>query len=128
MEMINTIFAAADLEAEEKHASAFKALSHKTRLAIFYHLVRKGEAGDTVGNLQEAVAIPWATLSHHLDVLHRADLLESRRKERYVFYRVRPERVSDLYVCLLRVVNCPTEIPEDIHVRLSQDPPVVSRP
>ncbi len=96
MEMINTIFAAADLEAEEKHASAFKALSHKTRLAIFYHLVRKGEAGDTVGNLQEAVAIPWATLSHHLDVLHRADLLESRREERYIFYRVRPEKVSDL--------------------------------
>ncbi len=96
MEMIRTISDAADLEAEQKHASAFKALSHKTRLAIFYHLVRKGESGETVGNLQEAIAIPWATLSHHLDVLRRADLLASRREERYVYYRVRPERVSDL--------------------------------
>ena len=96
MEMIRTISAAVDLEAEGKHATAFKALSHETRLAIFYHLVRKGEAGDTVGNLQEAIAIPWATLSHHLDVLRRADLLSSRREERYIYYRVRPERVSDL--------------------------------
>ncbi len=96
MEIINTIFAAADLEAEEKHAEAFKALSHKTRLAIFYHLVRKGEAGDTVGNLQEEIGVPWATLSHHLDILRRADLLASRREERYIYYRVRPEQVGDL--------------------------------
>ena len=96
MEIINTVLAATDLEAEQKHASAFKALSHKTRLTIFYHLVRKGEAGDTVGNLQEATDVPWATLSHHLDVLRRADLLASRREERYIYYRVRPDRVSDL--------------------------------
>ncbi len=88
--------AAAFLSPEQKHADAFKALSHKTRLAIFYHLVRKGEAGDTVGNLQQAIDIPWATLSHHLDVLRRADLLASRRAERYVFYWVRPDQVGDL--------------------------------
>ena len=96
MEMINAEFAPASLEAEQKHAEAFKALSHRTRLAIFYHLVRQGEGGDTVGNLQEALGVPWATLSHHLDVLRRADLLASRREERFIYYRVRPERVSDL--------------------------------
>ncbi len=96
MEMINAEFAPASLEAEQQHAEAFKALSHRTRLAIFYHLVRQGEGGDTVGNLQEALGVPWATLSHHLDVLRRAGLLASRREERYIYYRVRPERVSDL--------------------------------
>ena len=96
METINTYVTATTLEAEQKHAEAFKALSHKTRLAIFYHLVRKGVEGDTVGNLQEAVSVPWATLSHHLDVLRRADLLASRREERFVYYRVRPEQVGDL--------------------------------
>lgn len=96
MEMINAEFAPASLEAEHQHAEAFKALSHGTRLAIFYHLVRQGEGGDTVGNLQEALGVPWATLSHHLDVLRRAGLLASRREERYIYYRVRPERVSDL--------------------------------
>lgn len=84
------------LEAEQKHAESFKALSHKTRLAIFYYLVKKGDRGDTVGNLQAAINVPWATLSHHLDVLRRADLLTSRRVERYIYYRVRPEQVGDL--------------------------------
>ncbi len=96
MEMINVESAAPVLEPERKHAEAFKALSHETRLAIFYHLVRKGEAGDTVGSLQEAIDVPWATLSHHLDVLRRAGLLASRREERYIYYRVRPEQVGDL--------------------------------
>ena len=96
MEMINAKFAHAALEAEHKHAEAFKALSHRTRLAIFYYLVRQGEGGDTVGNLQEALDVPWATLSHHLDALRRAGLLASRREERYIYYRVRSEQVSDL--------------------------------
>ena len=96
MEMREGGFVATFLQPEQKHAEAFKALSHETRLAIFYHLVRKGESGDTVGNLREAIDVPWATLSHHLDVLHRADLLASRREERYVYYRVRPEQVGDL--------------------------------
>lgn len=96
MEMINEKVALSSLEVEQKHAEAFKALSHRTRLAIFYHLVRQGEEGDTVGNLQEALDVPWATLSHHLDVLRRAGLLASRREERYIYYRVRPERVSGL--------------------------------
>jgi len=96
MEMRNGEIAATYLTPEQKHAEAFKALSHETRLAVFYHLVRKGEAGDTVGKLQEAIDVPWATLSHHLDVLRRAGLLASRREERYVYYRVRPEQVGDL--------------------------------
>lgn len=96
MEMINGKRTATFLEPEHKHAEAFKALSHETRLAIFYHLVRKGESGDTVGSLQEEIDVPWATLSHHLDVLRRAGLLASRREERYIYYRIRPEQVGDL--------------------------------
>ena len=96
MEMISVTSPTPALEAEQVHADAFKALSHKTRLSIFYYLVQKGEAGDTVGNLQEAIDVPWATLSHHLDVLRRAELLASRRKERFIYYRVIPEQVGDL--------------------------------
>jgi len=78
------------------HAEAFKALSHRTRLAIFYSLVRKGAEGETVGKLQEQIAVPWATLSHHLDVLRRAGLLTSRKEERFIYYSVRPDQVRDL--------------------------------
>lgn len=84
------------LQAEERHVEAFKALSHLTRLKIFFYLVRKGEEGDMVGNILAALEVPGPTLSHHLDILHRAGLLRARREERFIFYSVRREMVSDL--------------------------------
>lgn len=86
----------APIQAESVHAEAFKALSHLTRLNIFFYLVKKGEDGDSVGNIQTAVQTPGPTLSHHLDILQRAGLLSSQRKERFIFYRVRTETVTDL--------------------------------
>jgi DNA-binding transcriptional ArsR family regulator len=86
----------APMQAEPQHAEAFKALSHLTRLNIFFYLVQKGKEGDSVGNIQAAINIPGPTLSHHLDILQRAGLLTSRREERFIFYRVRTETVTDL--------------------------------
>jgi len=42
------------------------------------------------------VRVPGPTLSHHLDLLRRAGLIQSRREERYVYYSVRREMVSEL--------------------------------
>jgi ArsR family transcriptional regulator, arsenate/arsenite/antimonite-responsive transcriptional repressor len=86
---------AAPLEATEAHVEAFKALAHLTRLRVFFFLVRT--AGDvSVGDVQNAIGIPAPTLSHHLDVLRRAGLLESRKEERYVYYSVRRDTVTTL--------------------------------
>ena len=49
-----------------------------------------------MGEIQEALAVPGPTLSHHLDLLRRAGLLQSRRQERYVYYSVKREMVTDL--------------------------------
>jgi DNA-binding transcriptional ArsR family regulator len=84
------------LQAEERHVEGFRALSHLTRLKIFFYLVRKGEEGDSVGNILAALEVAGPTLSHHLDILHRAGLLRARREERFIFYSVRREMVSDL--------------------------------
>lgn len=74
---------------------AFTALSHQTRLELFFLLVRR--RGDVAaGELQEALEIPGPTLSHHLAILRRAGLVESRKEERYVYYTVKREMVSDL--------------------------------
>lgn len=86
----------APIQAEKRHIEACKALSHLTRLRIFFHLVKQGADGDSVGNIQQAVNVPGPTLSHHLDILQRAGLLTSRREERFIFYRVNRETVSDL--------------------------------
>ena len=86
---------ASRLRAREAHVEAFKALAHLTRLQVFFHLVRAG--GEVpAGEIQAQLAIPGPTLSHHLDLLRRAGLLQSRRQERFVYYSVRPETVSDL--------------------------------
>ena len=88
-------FPLAQLSANETHVEAFKALAHISRLQIFFVLV-KAEQEMSVGEIQEAVEIAGPTLSHHLDILRRAGLLESRKEERYVYYTVKQERVTAL--------------------------------
>ncbi|HEY7038329.1 MAG TPA: metalloregulator ArsR/SmtB family transcription factor [Methylomirabilota bacterium] len=86
---------ASQLAASGVHAEAFKALAHLTRLQVFFFLVREGKEM-SVGEIQEEVEIPGPTLSHHLDLLRRAGLVESRREERYVYYSVKRETVTTL--------------------------------
>lgn len=83
------------LEASEPHVEAFKALAHLTRLQVFFFLVR-ARREVPAGEIQEAVEVPGPTLSHHLDLLRRAGLIQSRKEERYVYYAVRREMVSEL--------------------------------
>jgi DNA-binding transcriptional ArsR family regulator len=42
------------------------------------------------------VEIPGPTLSHHLDLLRRAGLVESRKEERYIYYSVQRETATTL--------------------------------
>jgi ArsR family transcriptional regulator len=93
----------ARLEANHAHTEAFKALAHLTRLQIFFFLVRaQGEVA--AGEIQEALEVPGPTLSHHLDKLRRAGLLESRREERYIYYSVRRDTATVL--CRLLTACC----------------------
>jgi DNA-binding transcriptional ArsR family regulator len=83
------------LEAGSEHAEALKALSHLSRLQIFFHLVRSG--GEVpAGEIQEALGIAGPTLSHHLELLRRAGLITRRREGRFIHYAVRRETVNEL--------------------------------
>lgn len=85
----------AQLEANDTHVEALKALAHLTRLQVFFFLVR-ARREVPAGEIQEALEVPGPTLSHHLDLLRRAGLIQSRKEERYVYYSVRREMVSEL--------------------------------
>ena len=85
----------AKLQAREAHVEAFKALGHLTRLQIFFFLVRAGREV-AAGEIQAELEIPGPTLSHHLDALRRAGLVQSRKEERFVYYTARPDTVSEL--------------------------------
>ena len=71
------------------------ALAHLSRLHIFFFLVRQAREVPA-GEIQAALEIPGPTLSHHLDALRRAGLVQSRKEERFVYYSSRPDTVSEL--------------------------------
>jgi DNA-binding transcriptional ArsR family regulator len=85
----------ARLQASDRHVEAFKSLAHATRLQIFFFLVRRQEEVP-VGEIQAELEIPGPTLSHHLDLLRRAELVQSRREGTFVYYSTKPEMVSEL--------------------------------
>ena len=85
----------ARVQAREEHVEAFKALAHLSRLQIVFFLVRAGREL-AAGEIQAELEIPAPTLSHHLDVLRRAGVVQSRREERFIYYAIRPDTVSDL--------------------------------
>ena len=84
----------ATLAATPAHVDAFKALAHGGRLDVFFTLVKAREPL-AAGAIQEALDIPGPTLSHYLDQLRRAGLIEAMREERFIYYSVGP-MVTDL--------------------------------
>lgn len=89
------VTAAGRLQAREEHVKAFKSLAHPSRLEIFFYLARVGREVPA-GEIQAELEVPGPTLSHHLDLLRRAGLVQSRKEARYVYYSTRPEMVSQL--------------------------------
>lgn len=77
-------------------AAAFAALGSEVRLSILRALVRAGEAGLTVGALQERLGVAGSTLSHHLRALMQAGVLEQTREGRTLVCRARYERIRAL--------------------------------
>lgn len=61
----------------------FKALGDPTRMAII-QLLR--EQSRTPSELLERITVTQPTLSHHLDTLKRADLVETRRDGQFIHY------------------------------------------
>ena len=85
----------ARLEATDRHVDAFKSLAHRSRLEIFFFLVRQ-KSEVSAGDIQAELEIPGPTLSHHLDLLRRAELVQSRREGTFIYYSTKPEMVSAL--------------------------------
>ena len=86
----------AQLQATDRHVEAFKSLAHSTRLEIFFFLVRQRGEEVAVGDIQAELEIPGPTLSHHLDLLRRAGLVQSRKEGTFVYHSTKPEMVSEL--------------------------------
>ncbi len=69
----------------DEAAAQLAELGHSTRLGIFRVLVRAGRQGVPVGDIQQILAIPHSTLSHHLSRMSKVGLMEQRREGRTLF-------------------------------------------
>ena len=74
-------------ETSTEVARMFAALGHENRVAIIRLLLAAHPGGLVVGELQDELAIPGSTLSHHLDALRQEDLVEQEREGRFLRYR-----------------------------------------
>lgn len=90
----------------------FKALGNETRLNIMRwlkepekHFPPQGthlpegtdfEGGVCVGSICERAGISQSTISHYLDLLQRAGLIESTRAGKWTYYRRKEETVRRL--------------------------------
>jgi DNA-binding transcriptional ArsR family regulator len=82
-------------------ARLFDALGHENRVRFLLLLAERGET--SVGDLCAAVGLTQMNASHHLGVLRRTRLAESRRDGQRVLYRL----ASPLAAEVLRLVCGP---------------------
>lgn len=87
---------------DDQHAvAAMQALGQDSRLAIFRLLLQAEPDGLAVGAIAERLEAPQSTVSAHLSVLSRAQLVLSTRRSRSVCYRADLEGIQWLVTYLL---------------------------
>ena len=96
----------------ETAAKCLAELGNSTRLAIFRYLVKVGRGGAPVGAIQNALAIPASTLSHHLGRLVNVGLVEQTRESRTLFCRPGFVKLNELIEFLKS--ECCTVVPCEI--------------
>lgn len=74
-----------------------KALSDSNRIEILKLLKRKELS---VGEILEHFDITNASLSHHLDILKRAGLVERQRQGQFIYYSLNTKTLKKLIVDL----------------------------
>jgi len=79
-----------------KYADMFSAMGTEPRLRIMQLLLSAHPEGLVVGDIQDALAIPNSTLSHHLDKLKNEGLVDVRREGTFLRYTANTEALQEL--------------------------------
>lgn len=86
----------------EEAVLALAALAQPTRLQAFRTLVQHEPDGLPAGELARLLEVPQNTLSAHLSVLARADLVTSERRSRSIVYRANLAEFQKVALFLLQ--------------------------
>lgn len=71
----------------EKAAAGFSAMGSEARLQVLKTLVRAGQAGLTVGEIQNRTGMAPSTLAHHLRFLAAGGVVEQEKSGRTTINR-----------------------------------------
>ncbi len=73
-------------------ANMFKALCDKSRVEILF-LLKNGEA--CACDLLENLEISQSTLSHHMKILLKSEIVRERKSQKWSFYTINNEKLED---------------------------------
>ncbi|KUJ79066.1 ArsR/SmtB family transcription factor [Ruegeria profundi] len=80
----------------ETAAAGFSAMGSEARLKVLRTLVRAGQAGLTVGEIQERTGIAPSTLAHHLRFLAAGGVVEQEKAGRSTINRACYDELRNL--------------------------------
>ena len=80
----------------EDAARRFAAIGSEARLQVLNNLVRAGNTGLSVGDIQDRTNIAASTLAHHLRTLNLAGLVEQEKDGRSVINRAAYQNLEKL--------------------------------
>jgi len=93
----------------------FKALGDDTRFAILRLLqkrsrrrcgpVEAGEPGLCASDVESAVGLSQAAVSHHMGILRRAGLITAEKRGRWTFYRRNDQAIAAVATALVEQVE-----------------------
>lgn len=81
---------------------ALAALAQHTRLEVFKLLVRHEPEGLPAGELARELSTPHNTMSSHLSILTRAELIKGERQSRSIIYRANLDRLREMMLFLVQ--------------------------
>ena len=78
-------------------SDVFQALSHPLRLSICFEL---STAEQSVGQLCDALGQPQHSISQHLALLRKQNVVKARKQSRQVFYQISDPQVQKVLNCI----------------------------
>ena len=96
-------------------AQGFSAMGSESRLEVLQVLVRAGNAGLAVGDIQQRTGIPASTLAHHLKFLSSAGLVLQAKQGRTIINRANFELLGSLAEYILRECCSEEDIEDERH-------------
>ena len=96
-------------------AQRFSAMGSQSRLEVLQVLVRAGNAGLAVGDIQQRTGIPASTLAHHLKFLSAADLILQDKQGRSIINRANFDLLQSLAEYILQECCSEEDIEDERH-------------